>query len=127
MAPTEERLRQHPAERFAGPEHRLVLRDEIAALRQEAHPPIDGHRQMTIFHRGPARLVLFAFERGGRLSDYIVPGFVTIQVLDGALRVETERASYELQSGDLLILDPETRHNVEAVTQADMLLGVTLL
>jgi quercetin dioxygenase-like cupin family protein len=124
MPAAEDRLRQHPAQRFAGEEHHIDLGAALAALRGERHPAVDGHRQITVSHHGPVRLVLFAFEAGGRIPEHRAAGFVTIHVLRGALRVRTPQRSYELGAGSLLALDPGVPHDVEAPVETDMLLGV---
>jgi quercetin dioxygenase-like cupin family protein len=124
MPAAEDRLRQPPAERFAGEQHHIDLGAALAALRREAHPAVNGHRQITVSHHGPVRLVLFAFDAGGRLPEHRAAGFVTIHVMRGSLRVRTPRQSYELTAGSLLALDPGVPHDVEATSETDMLLGV---
>ena len=124
MPAAEDRLRKPPAERFAGEEHHLDLAAALASLRREPHPPVAGHRQITVSHHGPVRLVLFAFDTGGRMPEHSTLGFVTIHVLRGALRVGTPQRRYELTAGSLLALDPGIPHDVEAIEESDMLLGV---
>jgi quercetin dioxygenase-like cupin family protein len=124
MTVPENRLRQPPAERFAPSERHLDVGAALAALRREAHPSIDGHRQITLSHHGPLRLVLYAFEAGGRLPQHRAPGYVTIQVLRGTLRVRTALQAYELTAGHVLALDPGVPHDVEAGSESDVLLGI---
>lgn len=124
MAAREDRLRRHPTERFAGEEHHFDLGAALATLRRERHAAVDGHRQITISHHGPVRLVLFAFDAGGRIPEHRAAGFVTIHVLRGSLRVRTPKRLYELATGHVLALDPGVPHDVDAPEEADMLLGV---
>jgi quercetin dioxygenase-like cupin family protein len=124
MPAADDRLRKPPAERFAGEEHHIDLTAALASLRREPHAAVAGHRQITVSHHGPVRLVLFAFDAGGRLPEHSTLGFVTIHVLRGALRVTTPQRSYDLGAGSLLALDPGIPHDVEATTESDMLLGV---
>ena len=124
MPAAEDRLRKPPAERFAGEEHHIDLDAALAALRREPHASVNGHRQITVSHHGPVRLVLFAFDDGGRLPEHRAPGFVTIHVLRGTLRVTTPVRTYSLAAGSLLALDPGIPHDVEATGETDMLLGV---
>jgi len=122
--PAEDRLRKPPAERFAGEEHHIDLAGTLASLRGEAHSAVNGHRQITVSHHGPVRLVVFAFDAGGRIPEHRAAGFVTIHVLRGALRVRTPGGVHDLAAGSLLALDPDIPHDVEATSEADMLLGV---
>ena len=126
MPTPKRRLRPSPADRFAGPEHRLELDTVLGALRLEAHDGKDRHRQITVFRRDSLRLVLFAFEAGGRLAAHRAPGFVVVHALRGTVRVLTPKETYELSAGHMLVLDPEVVHDVEAPESADVLLTVSL-
>ena len=124
MTPSDVRRRPHPSDRFTGTEHALNVREALRALRAEAGPSANGHRQITLLHQGPVRLVLFAFAVGGRMPKHKAPGWVTIQVLRGSLRVRTPAAQHELAEGRILVLAPEVPHDVDASEEADMLLGI---
>jgi quercetin dioxygenase-like cupin family protein len=124
MTMPDARRRPRPSDRFAGTEHALDMRETLRALRAETGPSANGHRQITLLHEGPIRLVLFAFEAGGRMPQHSAPGWVTIQVLRGALRVRTFDAQHVLAEGQVLALAPDLPHDVEASEEADMLLGV---
>lgn len=119
-------LRPAPAERFAGTEHRIELASALAALRSEPHEGKDGHRQITIFRKGSLRLVLFAFEAGGRLNEHRAPGFVVIHSLRGTVNVRTPGEVHQLTAGRTLVLDPDVMHDVEAAEEADMLLTISM-
>ena len=122
----ESRLRPHAAVRFAGPEHGFDLAGTVAALRTEAHPASQGHRQKTLYRHGALTLAVFAFDPGAELADHQANGVVTIQCLDGALNVHTAEHTYELAPSGLVVLAPGVRHGVRAGKDAPaaMLLGV---
>lgn len=124
VSATDDRLRPRPSDRFAGAEHELDLPAALRALRSEAKPGANGHRQIALMHQGPVRLVLFAFETHGRIPDHAAPGWVTIHALRGTLRVRTSQSVHVLHEGTLLSLAPDVVHDVEAMDEADMLLGI---
>jgi quercetin dioxygenase-like cupin family protein len=124
MSAAEERLRPHPSDRFAGVEHELDLPAALETLRAETRAGANGHRQITLLHHGPVRLVLFAFDEGGRIPQHQAPGWVTIHVLRGVLRVRSSNDEHVLKEGMLLALAPNIAHDVDAVDESDMLLGV---
>lgn len=126
MSQPDERLRPHPSTRMTGPVVPLDLRDLARALYAEPHPAIDGHRQAGLIHRGPLRLLLFAFEPGGRLPEHRAPGHVVIQCLRGELAVEARDATHRLGAGEAVVLDPEVPHSVEAAVECEMLLTVCM-
>lgn len=126
-APTD-RLRTHPSERFAGAEHVLDLPAALEKLRSEARrgdtTSTKGHRQISLLHHGPVRMVLYAFDADGRLPEHRAPGWVTIHVLRGALEVQTASARHALRTGQVLALAPDVRHDVHALEDSEMLLGI---
>lgn len=126
MSASKDRLRPPPAERFAGPEHRIDLGAALEALRREPHDSAKKHRQITVFHKGLLRIVLFAFEAGGTLPSHRAPGSVVIHALRGRIQVKTLQESYGLATGQMLLLDPEVVHDVTAQEDSDMLLTITV-
>lgn len=126
MSPSKARPRTPPAERFAGSEHQIDLASAVEALRKEEHGGKDSHRQITVFRKDALRVLLFAFEPGGRLASHRAPGYVVIQALNGRVRVRTQNETHELSAGRILVLDPDVVHEVEAQERADMLLTVSL-
>ena len=127
MSSEKPRLRPHPDQRFAGPEHVFTLDEWFETLRREPHEARDGHKQIAIFSAGSLRMVLFAFEKGGCLPAHRAPGYVAIQCFRGRIRVRTSNSTYDLSSGELLMLDPDVEHDREAREEADVLLTVSLL
>lgn len=126
MTQPDERLRPHPSTRLAGPVVPLGLPDLARALFAEPHPAKNGHRQAGLIHRGPLRLVLFAFEPGGTLPEHRAPGHVVIQCLKGELTIAAAGDEHRLAGGSALVLDPDVPHSVAAVTESEMLLTVCM-
>lgn len=124
MASSEPRSRPRPADRFAVAEDQVDLNQAAEQLWNEPNAGQHGHRQMALFHHGPATVALYCFEPGAALPDHSVDGPVTIQVLTGQLTVKTEQGRYELAAGHLLRLAPGVRHDVEAQQRSEMLLTV---
>jgi quercetin dioxygenase-like cupin family protein len=124
--PLDERLRPPPSVRAQGSELPFDLGATAKGLREEAHPVRDGHRQIGLLHQEHIRLVLFAFDKGGRLPKHEAPGLVTIQVLSGRLRVSTPKTTHHLGTGHLLVLERDVAHGIEALDQSDVLLTVHL-
>lgn len=122
----DDRLRPPPAERFAGDSHLFDLRRALADLRAEPHGALDGHRQITLYHRAPVAQVLFAFEAGGKLDRHTTQGLVTIHALEGHLMVKADGRDHSLGAGHVLVLDPDVPHDVRALEASAMLLTVHL-
>ena len=126
MSQPEERLRPHPSERLSGPAVLLKLPEFARALYAEPHPPKQGHRQVSLVHRGPLRLVLFTLEPGGMLPEHRAPGHVVIHCLRGRIEVGAADALEQLGANEALVLDPDVPHTVKAISESEMLLTVSL-
>jgi quercetin dioxygenase-like cupin family protein len=124
MSASEGRRRPHPSDRFAGAEHVLDLPAALRALRAEPRVGTTRHQQIALLHHGPVRIVLYAFDAGSRLPEHRVPGWITIHVLRGALQVRTADGLHELRTGQVLALAPDVPHDVDALEDSDMVLGV---
>ena len=123
MAP-DDRLRTHPKDRLASPVRRIDLVAAAKDLRAEAHAPTSGHRQLALVRHGPLSMILFAFEKDGRLKEHQADGEVVIHVLRGRLSVEAGGDAIVLGAGSLLALAPGQRHALHALEESDMLLSI---
>ena len=122
--------RPHAHERFVGAEHHLQLAQIFADLENEARAAQNGHRQITVFHRAPVTIVAFSFDDGGELHDHSAAGLVTIQAVqttaEGVLEVRTASHNYQLQSGEIVVLEPNVVHSVSSRGASKMLLTIHL-
>jgi quercetin dioxygenase-like cupin family protein len=118
------RLREHPVTRGIGDSQTLDIAAALEQLRAEEHPAVHGHRQVTLFHRPPLTLVLFAFDADGLLPDHVAQGLVSIQVIDGSLTVQAAGVDHRLDAQQILLLDPAVAHSVRAGQPSAMLLSV---
>jgi quercetin dioxygenase-like cupin family protein len=127
-ASDETRLRQHPARRFAAPEHLIDLHEAVIALRGEPHAGTSGHRQKALYRHGPVECIIFVFEQGSELHDHVVTGGpISIEVLEGLLSVKTAAGErHQMNAGSLLLLAPGVTHSVKASQPTSMLLTVHL-
>jgi quercetin dioxygenase-like cupin family protein len=118
------RSRELPEVRFASPQHEIDLGGVAREL--AAAPARHGRRQRALYHHGRLTVSPFTFEPGAGLPDHVAAGVVTIQVLDGRLRVKCGTVEQVLPAGKLLVLAPGVRHDVLAEAQSNMLLQVYL-
>lgn len=71
------------------------------------------------------RAALAALADGAELAEHDVPAAATIQVLSGRVRLHTGDHDRVLDSGDLAPVPPQ-RHELQALTDAAVLLAVAL-
>lgn len=120
----DDRLRVHPHERLAGAVKHVDLAEAAARLRAEPHPAKDGHRQVVLARHGPLAILLFVFDRDGRLKEHRADGEVTIHALSGELEVTVGADPVIVRGGQFLALASGESHSVRAVQASEMLLTV---
>jgi quercetin dioxygenase-like cupin family protein len=124
--PESQRLREHPRDRFAAPQHHYDL-DEVAAnLKQELEAGQAGHRQQTLYKRGPTTVALYLFGHLTRLPPHRAQGVVIMHLLEGHVQIKAENEVHDLRAGQLLVLAPGVEHDVVAMMVSRMLLTVHL-
>jgi quercetin dioxygenase-like cupin family protein len=122
-----QRLRQHPEERFAGPQHRYDLMAAANHLRAEiGGSGVAGHRQESLYKHGPTSVSLFLFGPQTRLAPHRTKGTVVIHVLKGNMIISAEGQSHDLRSGNVLVLAAGVQHEVVSQEESEMLLTVHL-
>jgi quercetin dioxygenase-like cupin family protein len=74
-------------------------------------------------HEKALRQTVVALVAGRVLAEHENPGEASVLVLDGRVRMVAGEDSWEGRQGDLIIVPP-TRHRLEAMTDATVLLTV---
>jgi quercetin dioxygenase-like cupin family protein/hemerythrin-like domain-containing protein len=126
MSHDSERLRRHPTERFHPSQHLIDLREAAAQLLAEPQSNERAQRQKTLYRHGPVTVALFVFDRGAQLPQHVAEGVVTVQVLEGRLKMSAEGQAHDLSAGQMLVLAPGVKHDVRAEEPTRMLLTVCL-
>lgn len=92
----------------------------------EAARAASAGRAASTVHGGrehDLRQTVIALAAGNSLGEHDSPGEATLQVLRGEVRLHAGGATWEGTEGDYLLIPPE-RHDLEAVSDAAVLLTV---
>lgn len=102
------------------------LAAELARLRAEGGPDWhqSGRQARTLLKEADLRVVLIALRPGARMEEHHAPGPITIQALEGALRVHVAGQAIDLPAGRLLALARHVPHDVEALEESALLLTI---
>ena len=106
-----------------GPVLHLDLATEIDRLRRESCWS-GGRDGKTLLKHGDFRLVLVVARPGVRTRPHRVRGSVAVQVLEGRLRVQVLDEIRELTAGQMLALDPNFPHGLDAMSECAFLLSI---
>jgi quercetin dioxygenase-like cupin family protein len=115
---------QRPAERLAGPVLMFDLAAKLEQLRHEARWEHPDHHADTLVHEPNCRIVLVAMKPHGRLQDHHAAARISVQALEGRLRLHLPDQTVDLPAGHMLTLAPDIRHDVEALEESAFLLTI---
>ena len=69
-------------------------------------------------------MVLIVMKTGGRLEKHRTAGRISVHTLEGKIRFSTADRSVELAPGQMLVLEHDIPHDVEAITDNAFLLTI---
>jgi quercetin dioxygenase-like cupin family protein len=115
--------REHEVGTLTGTLLMLDLNHEIEQLRSEGRWQ-SGHTAKTLAKYPDFRVVLIVMKTGGRLENHRTAGRISVQTLEGKIRSSTSARSVELAPGQMLTLEHDIAHDVEAMTDNAFLLTI---
>ena len=109
------------------PSLRFDLEREVRRLWEEKASRL-GRNAKTLVKHQDLRVVLTVLRAGGRIQEHKASGRISIQTLEGHLRMHLLHAPkvelIDLPAGHLLVLDQGVPHDVEAQADSAFLLTV---
>ncbi len=106
----------------------LVTIDVLFFIEQikKEKPWKDSDRNaITVFKTNSMRIVLIALHGGALMSKHSVDGMVSIQMLDGKMKLNTNEQSVVLRTGQILVLHDGIPHSIEAIEESIFLLTLS--
>lgn len=106
-----------------------MMKSSLTALARHqlalAKASSNGRSSSTVYggHELVLRQTMIALAGGQALHEHENPGEATVHVLDGRVRLDAGETTWEGSAGDLLIV-PDSRHSLEALEDAVVLLTV---
>jgi len=100
------------------------LAAEVALLHQESSWLHGDRNSKTLVKEPDLRVVLTALKAGAALKQHQAAGRTVIQVVSGHLRLQLPDDTVELKPGQLLALERNMPHDVEALTESAFVLTI---
>jgi quercetin dioxygenase-like cupin family protein len=114
---------QHRPPMSADPHLAFDLPQEVEHLRQQAAWS-SGPRAKTLVKYDDLRLVLIALKKGARLAGHRSDGRISIQAIQGHVRVNAEEETIDLPAGHLVTLERGVVHDVAAAADSAILITI---
>jgi quercetin dioxygenase-like cupin family protein len=115
---------KHGGRALEGPVLSFTLETEVEQLRQQPSYLNGDPSGRTLVKEPDLRIVLFALRAGARLREHQASGPISIQVLEGSIRLRLPAESVELTAGRLMALESGIRHDLEAIDDSAFLLTI---
>ncbi len=103
----------------------LVTIDLVSFMKQIKDEPSwkDSDRNaITVFKTDALRIVLIALHAGAEMIKHTANGIISVQVLEGQMKFNTDEQSVELSKGQLITLHQRIPHSVVAIKESVFLL-----
>lgn len=94
----------------------------LADLKAEAALAREGRNAIILHKEEQLKVVLVALRAGAEIHSHQAQTPITVQVVEGSIRFNTEKGSQELRRGELLTLHAGLAHGVKALEDAAFLL-----
>ncbi len=85
-----------------------------------------GEMTRTLVKTKDLEVLRIVMPRGKRIRKHTVPGEITLQCLEGSVRVDLDSGPVQLVPGDLLYLDDNRVHDLAAVLDSSVLVTILL-
>ncbi len=94
----------------------------ILQLKKEDAWSKSDRNGITIFKTGNVTVVLTALHKDAEVIDTAVDGIMTVQVIEGAVRISTSEGDTELKEKEMVAFHPNTTHSVKATMESVLLI-----
>lgn len=97
----------------------------IKQIKEETTWKESDRNAITVFKTNGLRIVLLALHEGAEMARHTAEGIISVQVLEGKMKFNTDKQSVELSKGQILALHEQIPHSVLAIKETIFLLTLT--
>lgn len=104
----------------------MNIPEYIRQIKNEKAWQTSDRNALTIYKTNTMRLVLIGLHENAVLQKHTAEGNISVQLLEGEIKFNTEAASITLEKGSIVALHKGIAHSVEAVKESVFLLTLAL-
>lgn len=104
----------------------LNLNEFIDQLKNETTWADSDRNSVTIFKSETMRIVLMGLHQNAELIPHKANGVISVQVLEGKIKFDTEEKSSLIEKGQMIALQENISHSVIALTESFFLLTLAM-
>ncbi|MEO6869367.1 MAG: cupin domain-containing protein [Ginsengibacter sp.] len=105
---------------------RMNIPEFIDQLKSEQPWKTSDKNAMTIYKNDSMRIVLIALHKDAVLKKHTAEGNISVQVMEGEIKFNTDADSVTLEKGGMVALHKGLAHSVEAVKESVFLLTLSI-
>lgn len=94
----------------------------VRQLKEEKAWEKNDRNGITVFKSSNVTMVITALQKDATISNNSVDGFLTLQILKGAARINTPDGDVDLVDHQLVTFHPKVMHSVQALSDVIILL-----
>jgi len=94
----------------------------VEQLKNEKAWEKNDRNAITVFKSETVTIVVSALQAAAQLNDNNVDEFVTIQVLEGNIRVTTQEGDIDMKEKNIVTFHPGIEHSIHSITDAIVLI-----
>lgn len=105
----------------------LDLHKFMEQVKEESAWKESDRNSITLFKSDTLRIVLIGLHKNAEIKTHVARSVISVQVLEGEVKFNTEEHNAQLQKGQMVTLQPQIPHSVFAVKESFFLLTVASL
>ena len=100
------------------------LDEYVRQLKDEDAWQKNDRNAITLFKSEATTIVLTCLHEDARISHNAIDGLLTVQLIDGKIRLETPDGTADMRSNQLISFHRRVDHSIQALDDATLLLTV---
>ncbi len=105
---------------------RMNIPEFIDQIKSEQTWKTSDKNAMTIYKNDAMRIVLIGLHKGALLQKHTAEGNISVQVIEGEIKFNTDADSVTLEKGGMVALHKGLPHSVEALKESVFLLTLAI-